>query len=150
MQFWLDLIRENFLLKLFSLGMAILIYVAVNSHLAPDSEGLNLNLLKVTQKREFRPPVQLMVSPGPGQGYKVTPETVLLTVSGEVDALKELTLAKIQLFVRLEEAKGPMMGELAVQAHVPRAITIESIDPPRVSVETVSGNFMIFPIAPIK
>ena len=147
---WLDLIRENFWLKLFSLGLAILIYGAVNSHLEPNSDGLNINLLKNTQKREFRSPVRILVSPGPGQGYKVTPESVLLTVSGEADALKELSPSQIQVYVRLDEAKGPMMGDFGIEVHLPRSVTKDSVLPDRVSVETVSGNFMVFPIAPIK
>ena len=61
---WFEYIRNNVLLKVFSLALAVLIWLAVKSHLQDDS-SIALNLLKNIDVREFTVPVKLLVSPGP-------------------------------------------------------------------------------------
>jgi hypothetical protein len=145
---WMDYIRSNFLLKLFSLALAILIWLAIRAHLQSDTR-LPWNPLKNIETREFTLPVKLLIAPGQGQGFKVNPTNVTVIVSGEVTIIKKLTASKIQVYARIDEAKGPMMSDFPLEAKLPGDITLETLQPERATVETAPVGLMLFPLAPI-
>ena len=146
---WLEFIRSNLLLKVFSLALAVLIWLAVRAHLQSDSL-LPWNPLKNIETRQFSVPIKLLIDPEQGQAFQVSPTNATVVVSGEVTTLKSLTASRIQVYARLDEAKTPRRSDLFdLQAKLPAGITLESIQPDWVTVETSPLGLMFFPVGPI-
>ena len=140
-------VRNNFWTKAFALALAILIYLAVKSVLL-DDPSLIWNPLKSAELREFPAiPVRLVISPDQGQAIKVDPPVVKVVVSGEPLAIKKLMASKILIYARMDIAKAPL-GSFPLEVVPIREITIESIQPPRVEIETVPTGVILFPGTP--
>lgn len=140
-------IRNNFWIKIFALVLAILIYLAVQSILL-DNPSLIWNPLKSGETKEFPAiPVRLVIDPDQGQGFKVDPPFVKIVVSGEPQVLNKLLPSKLLVYARVDIAKAPL-GSFPVEIVPIKELTIDSIQPPRVDIETVPTSVMLFPGPP--
>lgn len=139
-----DYVRNNFWIKIFALALAILIYLAVKSVLL-DDPSLIWNPLNRGQPKDYpNIPVRLVINPEQGQGFKVDPPVVKVVVSGESLVLDKLMPSKILVYARVDNAKAPL-GSFPLEIVPIKEITIESIQPPRVDIETVPTGVMLFP-----
>jgi YbbR domain-containing protein len=145
---WMDHIKNNFWMKMFSLALAILIWLAVNSRLE-NGVGFSLNPWNSMDTRDFDLPVSLLIYPDQGQTFVVNPARVQVTVQGESKALEGLTSSDILAYVRLNDTLSPL-GTFPLEVKPPRDFTVKAYGPRRVSVETAPGSPLLFPPGPVQ
>lgn len=145
---WNDIIRNNFWLKVFSLGLALLIWLAINSALQT-GQGFSLNPWNKPQTRDFNIPVKLLILPEQGQGFAANPPEVKVVVQGDQTALEALTVSDVLVYAQVTDVDTPK-GSFLVDVRVPREFTVKEYTPKRVSVEITPTSFMFFPPTPIQ
>ena len=131
------LVVENLWLKSFSLMLAILIWLAIQSN-PSDYQVAQTLFPHRLQVLELRCPIAIMTPPGNHAGLNLDPGTVIVKVRGEDAVLKKLNPENIQVYVRLPEL--PKLNRLfPVEVIVPREVTLKEVVPDQVSVKS-SGS----------
>ena len=131
------LIFENLWLKSFSLILAILIWVAIQSN--PSDYHLVQNLFPPRlQMLEIRCPIAVMTAPGSHATFNLEPGTVIVKVRAEDAVLKKLSPENFQVYVRLPEVLK-LNRLFPVEVIVPREVTLKEIVPDQVSVNPVDA-----------
>jgi YbbR domain-containing protein len=128
---------HNFWLKVFSLGLATMIWVTIHIGIARDFSLTNPNLTHPS--RQFVTlPVSIVTQPGDARAFKVTPKEITATIDGEEPILRRMSAKDIKVYVDLTDlhAKGVTNGEL--RADAPRDVTIVGLTPAAVSIEQIS------------
>ena len=128
---------HNFWLKVFSLGLATMIWVTIHIGITRDFSLTNPNLTHPS--RQFVTlPVSVITQPGDGRVFKVSPKEVTATIDGEEPILRRMSAKEIKIYVDLTDLKtsGITNGEL--RADAPRDVTIVGLTPAAVSIEQVS------------
>ncbi|MEO7297403.1 MAG: CdaR family protein [Verrucomicrobiota bacterium] len=127
-------IQHNFWLKLFALLLATLIWFAIHFWI----EGGNrqpLNPITNRITREIRLPVRVMARSSDGRIFKVEPEEVAVTVTGESALLTTLTLQNMAAFVDLASMRSARETNQLVKLNSPGGVTVVNISPRAVNVE---------------
>jgi len=128
---------ENLWLKSFSLILAILIWLAIQSN-PSDYEVVQTLFPRRFQTLELRCPIAIMTPPGNHAGFNLEPGTVIIKVRGEDAVLKKLSPENIQVYVRLPEL--PKLNRLfPVEVIVPREVTLKEVVPDQVSVKSIDS-----------
>jgi YbbR domain-containing protein len=127
-----DIILNNFWLKIFSLVLAIMIWLAVHSNISSQSSR-SQNPFRLPDNG-FARPIMLMTAPNDHQGYVVEPLAVNVKVKGDSDSLKKLNPNDIQVYVRLTRAMDTS-GAFPVEVKLPRNVTLQQVWPSHVHVE---------------
>src|SRR6266567_7783248 len=114
------LIRDHFWLKLFSLVLATLIWLAVRSNLTNVSSEivrtfLNRPILVLTENAEHA-------------AVSVNPDQATVTVRGPASLMQFITDEDIHVFVRFGE-KRQLGGDLPVHVHVPAGASVALVTP---------------------
>ena len=126
-------IFENLWLKSFSLILAILIWVAIQSN--PSDYRFVQNLFPPRlQMLEIRCPIAVMASPGSRATFNLEPGTVIVKVRGEDAVLKKLSPENFQVYVRLPELLK-LNRLFPVEVIVPHEVTLKEVVPDQVSVK---------------
>jgi len=145
---WADYIRNNFWLKIFSLGLAMIIWFAVRSD-APDKMSFPLSPWKDEIPRSLTNlPVALLIRPYQGQRFTVSPVTVDVTVNGPREIINRLNPADIKIYAQILDVNSPM-ATFPLKPITPKGVTVRSISPSSVTVESTSEPFRLFPQNPI-
>jgi len=131
------LIFENLWLKSFSLILAILIWVAIQSN--PSDYHLVQNLFPPRlQTLEIRCPIAVMTAPGSHATFNLEPGTVIVKVRAEDAVLKKLSPENFQVYVRLPEVLK-LNRLFPVEVIAPREVTLKEVVPDQVSVNPVDA-----------
>jgi len=127
------LILQNFWLKLFSIAMATVIWLAIHYSIHED-----LNINQSLRSEYIRVPVSVKTIPGDKRVFRITPDEVVVTAVGEDEALLRATRKDIRVNLDLTDfnAKEPAAKELRAEA--PPDIKVLAISPPSVEVQQVS------------
>lgn len=129
-----DFIAKDFWLKLFSLGLAVVIWSTVhfaNQH-APTQPGPG-------ELRTFRGvPVAVLKSANDTRALKVNPAEVKVTTTGKLPLIQTLTERDIEVFINLTDAKDTVGADKTVSVRVPEGVTVLRVEPRTVRVETMS------------
>lgn len=128
-------IQHNFWLKLFSVLLATLIWFAINFGIENE---LNLPENPITNpatKENLRVPVRVLTRPGDGRVFKVDPEEVTVTVTGEAAILRDVTPRTISVFVDLANVRSQRETNQQVKLDVPSGVTVINVAPRAVNVE---------------
>ena len=132
------LILDHFWLKLFSLILATLIWLAVQANLA---NGV-LPPRKASSAEETRvflhQPILVLSEAAEHPAVSVIPNEVAVTVRGPIALIHELAAPDIHVFVRLTE-KHPFSGGLPVHVHVPTGASVALITPATAAVKPASN-----------
>jgi hypothetical protein len=134
-----EFILNNFWLKLFSLVLAVMIWLAIRGNIRTELSGSN-NPFRLPANDEFARPIMLDVAPTDKQAYVVTPLSVNVKLTGDPDALKKLNPNDIQPFVRLNNvtvAHGAFPVELK---QLPPRVSLQALWPSHVHVETAKAE----------
>src|SRR6266446_4616255 len=101
-----ELVFHDFWLKLFSLALAVLIWLTVA--FAIKKEGSPVVALTVPLKEIAfsNSPVIVMSSAQDGRRFKVSPDQVEVTVQGEAKTLREIQSKDIRVIVDLDEIEA--------------------------------------------
>ncbi len=128
-----EFIRHNFWLKLFSLFLAILVYIALQPNLETESRYPQ-NIFGPRPTREFHCRVDLLVSAADRQMYEIEPSEVAVQVRGDENAVAQLSAKDIQVYVDLALLKE-VQGSLEAKAVIPRDVSLISIAPTHITVK---------------
>jgi len=133
-----SLILDNLWMKSFSLILAILIWVAIQSNQA-DNKFPQTLFPRPPHTAEFPCAVRVMVSPASRSLFNVEPASVIVRVHGDDAVLKKLDAQTIQAYVL--PADQPNLDYLfRVEAVVPRDVTVQEIIPDHVSVRLINST----------
>lgn len=114
-----SLLFDHIWLKLFSLVLALLIWVAVRGTL---SKGEN-----DTVKKFRRVPVMLLTDAAEHRALQVDPTIVDVTVRGPAGDVESMTERDVQAFVRVTKEKD--QGTFPVDIHIPPGVHVFLLTP---------------------
>jgi hypothetical protein len=128
-----QLILHNFWLKLFSVAMATVIWLAIHYSI---HEEVNTN--QSLRSEYIRVPISVKTVIGDKRVFRLTPDEVVVTAVGEDDALLRATRKDIRVNLDLTyfNTKEPTTKELVADA--PTDIKVLAISPPAVEVKLIS------------
>ena len=133
-----SLILDNLWLKSFSLILAILIWVAIQSNQSDNKFSQTLFPPR-PHTAEFACPVRVMISPASRSLFTVEPSGIMVKVYGDDAVLKKLTAQNIEAYVRPSDQ--PNLDYLfRVEVVVPRDVTVKEIIPEHVSVRLINST----------
>ncbi len=120
------LILDHFWLKLFSLILATLIWLAVRSNLSNASTELVRTFLNR--------PILVLTDNAEHAAVSVTPDQATVTVRGPASLMQFIKDEDIHVFVRLGE-KRHLTGDLPVHVHVPAGASVALVTPSTAAVK---------------
>jgi len=129
-----DLILSNFWLKVFSLVLAVMVWLAIHSNIQTGSLA-SQNPFRVPDNGEFARPIVLMTAPNDQQGYVVNPLSFNIKVNGDPEVLKKLNPEDIQVYVRLTDVPNAIGAFPVEVTKLPRNVTLQQVWPSHVHVE---------------
>ena len=139
---WLrSLIVDHFWLKLFSLILATLIWLAVRANINNEPGVRRFDAADVT--RTFtRRPIQVMTDTGAHPAVQIDPGAVDIVVRGGAEQIDKLQEQQVRAFIRLPEATN-LTGNVPVHVQLPREAALVFVSPMIVTVKPilVPGGF---------
>jgi hypothetical protein len=125
------LILDNFWLKLFSVAMATVIWLAIHYSIHDE--------LNQTLRSEYiRVPISIKTAPGDKRVFRITPDEVVVTAVGKDDALLRATRKDIRVNLDLTDFNVRESTSKELKADTPPDIKVLTISPPSVEVQQVS------------
>lgn len=133
------LILENIWWKLFSLVLATLVWLAINTSNERNKAEEKLSpVITVSTRTLPSVPITLMMAPGNTNQFHLNPSTIAVEVSGGPDALEKLQADQINAFVDVTHIEEEKEVSKDIQVQAPRGFVIKSFKPPRTSVERIT------------
>jgi YbbR domain-containing protein len=133
------LIFDDFLLKVFSVALALLIWLTVS--FAIRKQGSPTPPLTVLYKHTFvRLPVVVMSSAADVRSFSVKPKEVEVTVEGEARLLKDLRAEDIRVRVDLTGVEAPHDLRKRIEVSTPVGVAPVRVEPEEVQVIYPSRN----------
>jgi YbbR domain-containing protein len=130
-------ILHNFWLKIFSLGLATMIWLAIHIGITHDFALTNPN--PTHPSRQFvKLPVSLVTQPGDGRVFKVYPKEIVATIDGEEPILRRMTSKDIKIYVDLTDIKKKGQTNSELHADAPKDVTVVDLKPAAVAIEQIS------------
>lgn len=128
---------HNFWLKIFSLGLATIIWMTVHSGITHDLTLTNPNIAH-PYRTGLDLPVSIITQPGDARVFKISPKQATATIIGEEPIVRRMSAKEIKVYVDLSDmkSKGETNGELHVDA--PKDILVIGLDPAAVQIEQIS------------
>lgn len=128
---------HNFWLKIFSLGLATMIWVTIHIGITRDFSLTNPSLTHPS--RQFVTlPISVVTQPGDGRVFKITPKEVTATIDGEEAIVRRMGTKDIKVYVDLTDLKSGAVTNSELRADAPREVTVVGLVPTVVSIEQVS------------
>ena len=128
-----DLILNHFWLKLFSLVLAALIWLAIRANLS--SEAPPAKAMQTEAVREFpQCPVLLMAFAADRRPFKVEPSQVSVTIRGPVARVAQLQDHELHAYVQWQPGRSPA-GLWAVEVHAPHGLEVIHVQPRAVNIK---------------
>jgi len=136
---WLrSLLFEHFWLKLFSLLLAILVWLAVWANSGRDLGSREFDARDVTTNLTSQP-ILIMTESGAHPPLNVEPPLVDIAVRGSHSQVSKLEANEVRAFVRMSE-RGDFDGAVPVHVQLPREIVLVMVSPASVRVKTVNNH----------
>jgi YbbR domain-containing protein len=133
-----QIIQHNFWLKLFSMMLAIVIWFSIKYGIQADINfGQNLVTNPVVEESRAVP-IQVLAQAGDSRIFKITPDTVHISCTGESAILRKYRArVDFKAYVDLTEPQKKE-SDYEIRIHVPAGITVLRVFPPAARVEQVS------------
>jgi YbbR domain-containing protein len=132
-----ELIQRNFWLKLLSLVLAVVAWVMIRG--SEDLSVAQTPILNPVINETAAVPVNVLDQPRDGRIFKITPETVSITVTAESALLRKFTRKDYKAYVDLTETRNPNPEE-EVKMHVPAGVTVLKVVPRVVTIEQIPAR----------
>jgi hypothetical protein len=131
---WLqDALLKHFWLKLFSLGLAVLIWVTVS--FAIRNETLQATeVVANLPTRVFYLPVLVVSAAADVREFHVAPDQIMVTVWGEAGNLAKLQDKDIRVMVDLTDIESARGMSKRVAVSTPPGITLKAVEPDTVQI----------------
>ena len=126
-----DLLIKDWGWKLFSLILAVGIWVTVHRIIDPRTTGVVAAGNPVTYDNL---PVLIVSAAADVRDFRVAPGVVSVTVNGSPDVMSVLEANQIRATVDLTDIESAKDLKRRVDVSVPSGVTLVSVDPPRVGV----------------
>ena len=130
------LILHNFWLKLFSLLLATLIWFAIHFWIEGGNRQPQNPITNPITRQLFRLPVRVLTKPGDERIFKVEPQEVSVSITGEAAVLRDLSSKSISVYVDVANIRSARETNQQVKVDVPKEITADVV-PRTVNVEQV-------------
>lgn len=127
-----NLIVRDFWLKLFSLALAILIWIIVSP--AAQHQQMPLNSPFDAERTFFDVPVLVVTSAADARDFKLSPNEVEVTVRGDPKVLEKITAGDIRALVDLTGVESAQNLRKQIEVTVPAGVSIEAVVPKEVEV----------------
>lgn len=128
-----NVLFRDFWLKLFSLALAVLIWLTVS--FARSGGGQNFFASGAVPEKTFdKIPVLVMSAAADVRSFKVSPNQVTVTVRGEAKLLQDLQARDIRAMVDLTGIEAARNLHKDIEVTTPRGITFVQADPDGVDV----------------
>jgi len=128
-----NLILHNFWLKLFSIALATVIWLAI--HYSIHDEG---NANKSLTPEYIRVPVSVRTISGDKRVFRITPDEVVVTAVGKDPALFQATQKDVRVNLDLRGFNAAETTSMRLKADAPADIIVLEILPATVEVQQVS------------
>ena len=128
-----SLILQNLWLKLFSIAMATVIWLAIHYSIHDE-----LNMNQTLRSEYIRVPVSVKTALGDKRVFRITPDEVVVTAVGKDDALLRATRKDIRVNLDLTDFNATESTFRELTADAPPDIKVLAISPPSVEVQQVS------------
>jgi YbbR domain-containing protein len=132
-----DLILHNFWLKLFSLLLATLIWFAVRYGIETNFQPTN-PITNPIQQTSYRLAISVLTQPGDSRIFKLTPETVFVTVNAEAAILREVSTNEFHAYVDLTTIRHNERFPVKIHLHSPDGLNVIEVRPLTTLVEQIS------------
>jgi YbbR domain-containing protein len=130
-----DLIFRDLLLKVFSLALAILIWLTVNFSIRKEGGALAAPLRYSSAERTFYMlPVVVLSSAEDARKFKVMPGEVTVTVQGDPKVFESLQSKDIRVLVDLTGIQEAHELRKKIEVSTPAGVTHVKVDPEEVRV----------------
>ncbi len=138
--FFRQLVLHDFWLKLFSLALAVLVWITVS--FAIRHQGSPVNSLGLTMKERpfFNLPVVILSSAEDVRNFKVSPNEVAVTVQGDAKVVDQLQSKDIRALVDLTGVESARDLRKRIEISTPPGVTHVHVTPPDVRVVFPSKN----------
>jgi hypothetical protein len=129
-----DLIFHDFWLKLFSLTLAVLIWLTVTFAIHRDAAPVPGLGLDIRERKYIDLPVVVMSSAEDVRNFKVSPNAVRVTVQGDVKTLENLRSQDIHVIVDLTGIEAARGLRKRIEISTPAGITHVLVEPQEVEI----------------
>ena len=127
------IILHNFWLKLFSIAMATVIWLAIHYSIHDE-----LNMNQTLRSEYIRVPISIKTTAGDKRVFRITPDEVVVTAVGKDEALLRATRKDIRVDLDLTDFNATDTATKDLVADAPPDIKVLAISPPAVEVKLVS------------
>jgi YbbR domain-containing protein len=128
-----DFVLHDFLLKLFSLALAVLIWFTI-TEIQKESSPLPHLTMNSDVKTFSNLPVVVMSAAQDVRSFKVNPSAVEVTVQGDAKILKNLSSKDIRVIVDLTGVEGTGGLRKRIEVSTPSGVTHVRVEPEEVEV----------------
>lgn len=136
-RFLRNLVFRDFWLKLFSLGLAVLVWFLVSPAVyhQPNPMAAALSNPRTEEQTYFNIEVQVLATAADVRSFKVNPSEVEVTVRGETNLLGQLQAKDIRALVDLTGIESAPRGmRKRIEVTTPAGITLVRVIPAEVDV----------------
>jgi len=133
-----DYIVNNFLWKMASVIVAILIWMTIHSNIEGSFSSFKLPETHVSSTLSRSLPVYVISTASDMRAFAITPGEVEVTVRGDDKVLNDLQLTDVQVFVNLLDVKDAKSFRKKVTVHTPPTVAVAKVVPEEVTVERVT------------
>jgi len=132
---WGTLFRENRWQKLFSIGMAVLIWLTV-----PSTQGFRISRAGDSELRVFPAvPITVLAKASSLGRYQVTPSTVRVELRGDPEVLDRILPSELEAYVNLVDLRAtPQL--IFLHVNPPPGSQLISVDPIKVLVDRIPSE----------
>jgi YbbR domain-containing protein len=131
------LIHENFWLKLFSIILAIGLWFIIRPNTETEPPVPSIPVTDPVLRTAIELPVFVLTDPADTQIFKISPETVAVTITGEAAVLRKFSSQDFKAYLDLSEPRIPRTNH-EVRLHVPAGVTVLNVLPRAVDIERIS------------
>jgi YbbR domain-containing protein len=128
-----ELVLHDFLLKLFSLALAVLIWFTV-TEIQKEASPLPHLTMNSDVKTFSNLPVVVMSAAQDVRSFKVNPSAVEVTVQGDAKTLKGLSSKDIRVIVDLTGVEGTGGLRKRIEVSTPSGVTHVRVEPEEVEI----------------
>jgi YbbR-like protein len=129
-----DLVFRDFWLKLFSLGLAILIWVTVSLAIWKEVSPPSILSPTAEERPFYHVPVLVMSSAADVHDFRVSPSEVDVTVKGETEIVRKLEANEIRAWVDLTGIESAGNLRKRIDISTPPGVSLERVSPEEVQV----------------
>ncbi|NJN06044.1 MAG: hypothetical protein HC814_06305 [Rhodobacteraceae bacterium] len=127
---WRHLIFNNLRWKLFSVFIAVIVWNTY--HLGEGNLGLGEEIFDTSATSKFYGlNVRVLGSPDSAYQYQLSPGTVSLKVGGPRDAVDELTLNDLLVYVDVADYVDDDTNQVAIKVRIPPRVKMLEVKPER-------------------